>query len=344
MEHAMAAFIMPSGHLAPVGDSPRARLPAYSGLAASDPALRFVLTQGRHGAPPGSLVAFPASGYAAVRHPAPGGGVADSSYLLQVAAAHSLAHKHADDQSFIWCDRGTDLLVDAGRYGYARADPNRRYIESSSAHNVVEVDGRRQAKDQAHRGSALGRTGISKDVYFIETVRAEPPIERVRMLVLRPRSWLLVLDWLCDAEGRPHRFDQRFQLAPEVGVRSTPDGLYTDVAAIDDPLFAVSLVDGVGWDVARGRDAPDLLGWLSGQDGVMTATATATFTVDDVAQAWFATLFWFGRAAPRPDPATQLDPAGGRGTLAWHADGARHAVDFDRRGEGALTLAYDAVW
>ena len=41
-----------------------------------------------------------------------------ASYLAQQAGFHSRTHKQADDLSFIWYDRGTEILIDAGRYGY----------------------------------------------------------------------------------------------------------------------------------------------------------------------------------------------------------------------------------
>src|SRR4029078_11016651 len=70
-------------------------------------------------------------------------------------AFHSRVHKHADDLSLVWWDRGHEILVDAGRFGYigrlapddpARLEgffysaPERQFVESTRAHNTVQID------------------------------------------------------------------------------------------------------------------------------------------------------------------------------------------------------------
>src|SRR5690606_14844638 len=106
-------------------------------------------------------------GYFVVRNPStslPDNPHKDNN-LTQSTAFHSRTHKHADHLTFLWHDRGSDLIVDAGRYGYIGktdqgtdlwlkgnwySDPMRIYCESTRAHNTLEFNGidypRRKAK------------------------------------------------------------------------------------------------------------------------------------------------------------------------------------------------------
>lgn len=52
----------------------------------------------------------------------------------------STTHKHADDTSFMLYSKGYEIFSDCGSYGYNKKAPERQYIISSKAHNVVLVD------------------------------------------------------------------------------------------------------------------------------------------------------------------------------------------------------------
>jgi Heparinase II/III-like protein len=65
-------------------------------------------------APQTGTALFAEGGYWFVRQHTPHG----ASYLAQTCAFHSRFHKQADSGSFVWHDRGSDILIDAGRYGY----------------------------------------------------------------------------------------------------------------------------------------------------------------------------------------------------------------------------------
>ena len=135
-----------------------------------------------------------------------------ASYLAQQAGFHSRTHKQADDLSFIWYDRGTEILIDAGRYGYLGktepgsdlwnkgfwySDPKRIYVESTRSHNTVEIDGMSfNRKDSPPYGSAIQRWGETEDgLLFVETHATQfETIGHTRLLVFDPGNWLLVYD------------------------------------------------------------------------------------------------------------------------------------------------------
>jgi hypothetical protein len=80
---------------------------------------------------------FAEAGYALVRSgwSTP---VEEASMLLVNGAHHSSMHKHADDLSFEWFERGRRIIVDAGKYTYSHNDW-RAYTDSARAHNSIDL-------------------------------------------------------------------------------------------------------------------------------------------------------------------------------------------------------------
>ena len=363
IQETMAWFVLPDGHLAMFGDTDRLRLSDVDWPHARSDALRFVLTEGREGQPPAEITrGFPASGYVVFRSEwlqaiddAPGG-----SYLAQTCAFHSRTHKHADDLSFIWYDRGHEILIDAGRYGYLGrtepgsdqwkdgfwyADPNRIHVESTRAHNTVEIDGRNLPRRGAEPyGSALMRWGDSAGIFYSEAgVRHWGSVCHRRLLLLRPTEWLLVFDWLLDEESDEHHFAQRFQFAPELEVEGAGNGgLVVTIPGEAEPLHVVSLVPVDLIPPVRGsREADRLEGWISRQDGEMLPAWASGFQAEGRPGQVFTTLFAFGDDLPRPlsDP-RQAGSEENRFRLRWTHEGRIHTIAFRRPTRGPLDLRY----
>ena len=180
MRESMAWMIMPSRKIVNFGDSDRIDFSRRRALLGGMDLLDHAITGGASGeATPQHLAAFPEAGLAVVKSDwADGEDFPEAAYLAQTGAFHSRVHKQADDLSFVWYDRGADILIDAGRYGYLGrtkkgselwnqgfwySDPKRVYVESTRAHNTVEIDGRSfDRKRSKPYGSALERwwTGI----------------------------------------------------------------------------------------------------------------------------------------------------------------------------------------
>lgn len=127
-ELALMWMIMPDGRVCPIGDSdPRSvRLNNPADVIYEDPQLAHVISAGSIGEPPPAAVqSYQDAGYVFARLPSrPGQPPEQWSYLAQIAGFHSRTHKHADHLSFVWFERGQEVLVDAGRYGYlGRTEP-----------------------------------------------------------------------------------------------------------------------------------------------------------------------------------------------------------------------------
>lgn len=179
-------FVKPNGRLVNFGDTDEAK--------ANLP--RTGVVQG--------VKAFPASGYAIARQL--------GSYLAQTLAYHSRTHKQADDLSFVWCEQGRDILIDAGRYGYRGktkagdplwkrgfwyGDPRRVFVESTHAHNTIEFNGESyDRRTEKPYGSALISAGQTEDglVYSLGEVDHAGQGRHRRLLVLSHGRWLLVVD------------------------------------------------------------------------------------------------------------------------------------------------------
>jgi hypothetical protein len=348
-EEALAWLVMPDRRIAQIGDSSDRTVRDEPFNLTENRALRFVVSAGTEGRPPEHrLQAYPESGWIVMRSGWAGGErFGEASYLAQIAAFHSRAHKHADDFSFVWFDRGRELLVDSGRYGYLGrldagselgrqgfmyADPNRVYVESTRAHNTVEIDGLSHPRRVPPYGSGLVAWGERDGVMHSECFATfHETVGHRRILVFRPGSWLVVIDALADRRGRRRSFSQRFHFAPELAPAGDGEGVRAPLSGRDESLWMVPLLAGVALDpVVRGREEPDMLGFVSREPFEMIPAATAAFQVDGRPAHVFATLLALGPEAPEPDAAAcRLDADGRRGVLSWRQGGAADSLALD---------------
>ena len=372
IQEALAWFVLPDGSLAMFGDTSRrvvasnatlamfqreASNEAASGSAAeAHPALRFALSNGKFGAPPPvTMRAFPRSGYVVMRDgwPAEHDDARHFSYLAQACAFHSRVHKHADDLSFVWYDRGTELLVDAGRYGYLGrtktgsklwkdghwySDPNRVFVESTRAHNTVEVDGRSHPRTGVEPyGSALEAWGEHGELRFSVAACAYRSVHHRRVLVLAPSRWLLVLDHLADEDKEEHDFAQWFQVSPHLDlVLEAPAAASFTGDFLEQPLHCLSLSKADPIPATRGQSDPEMLGWVSLEDRVMTPTYALGFRTRGAGTS-LATLWAFGDGQPDPIDGSFVatpDSAGWDAEATWEQDGRRERVLISSDGDG----------
>ncbi len=164
-EDVLGWFIQPNGELPQVGDSQAKQMRLDTLPHRAQPPISLCPLVARGTPNEHHLRVLPEAGYAIVRYPQPQGTDDQQApgYLLLSAGFHSRTHKHADDLTITWFDRGREILIDAGRFGYVDllpADsplrrqgyfygaPERQYVESTRAHNTVEADG----KDHVRRG------------------------------------------------------------------------------------------------------------------------------------------------------------------------------------------------
>ena len=362
MRKALAWMVTPGRQLLNIGDTDRRDLSPKRSLLGGSDLLDYAVSGGTSGkATSQRLAVFPEAGLAVVRSDWAGGeDFQEAAYLAQTAAFHSRVHKQADDLSIVWYDRGTDILIDAGRYGYLGrtkkgselwdqgfwySDPKRVYVESTRAHNTVEIDGRSfDRRGSKPYGSALERWGETEDgLYFIEThARQFRTIRHARLLVFEPHDWLLVFDWVWDNLKENHDYRQWFHFAPDLTV--TPSGRALTVSGddLDAELKVVSLLPSPSVSApVRGREEPTLLGWWSERGGHFEPVTSVNFHVGEAPSAVFATLFAFSDEAVCAHAGDQrVNTSGRRARFRWSTGQRTHTLSFDRPAEGDVSLDY----
>ena len=347
-------MISPSGALACFGDSDPRRMFNRSNIEflADERSLAETLRQ--TDATPIGVRLFLDPGYAFARLYAPqvDRTPANASYLAQIAAFHSRVHKHADHLSFIWYDQGRDILIDSGRYAYTErtlprselfeqgfwySDPKRIYVESTRAHNCVEIDGKSYPrKDVKPFGSALLYAGEQNGLAVTGCeVRHPGGVRHRRVLVMAPGRFLLTLDFLLDRRNH-HDYRQWFQFAPEWQLESGPDGVTAQAAALDDKqaagLRVFNLLDEnrMGRPV-RGQEEPHLQGWHSDAANSLIPSASLAVEAADRKIGRFATFIVLDDGATVNKEATRFNVTLRHGAVSW----------TDRHGSHVLVLTLD---
>lgn len=360
-QEALMWMIRPDGSLAPIGDTDVRPLPNDIEIARSRSylPLQSLLTKGAIGdSPPSGVKAYLESGYAFARIYDSGKGEPpeSASYLAQLSAYHSRVHKHADHFTFVWSEGPLNILTDPGHFGYLGrtirgdglyeqgfwySDPRRIYIESTRAHNCVEIDGRSYPRIGSHVfGSALkqgDRQG--RLVVFDSSVTLRPSLLHRRTLILLPREFLLVVDWLYDRTGKRHDFRQWFQLAPSwslVGEDNHYLGRKDDLQLhIVDVLASASQSE-----IYLGQQQP-LQGWTSSGSNTLSAAASFNFSIRNTNRASFATLLSL-RGLPIPSSRTRANASLSRAVLAWQFADKSVQIDLQRtRDELTVSMTED---
>lgn len=353
IENALAWFVTPEGTITNFGDSD-SRSMVYSAAGASrkwtTPLMRAVASNGAAGSGwPKGLKVFDESGYAIVRLPDPRASdeITRDSYLAQTAAFHSRTHKHCDDLSFIWHDRGQPLLIDAGRYGYIGktetgsdlwqeglwySDPMRMFMESTQAHNTLEFDGlNAQRKGVKPYGSALVQASEKHGVYCIETrCKQHLSIWHDRLLMFRPGQWLVVFDVYTDNLKAPHDVRQWFHLAPGHKAAAHPEGFDVALEGGGDLSVRRLIGDYDSGEVISGRKEDPIQGWFSDKErSVMTADAIS-FAQSGQASGVFATVLSLSSAKDMTIELGRSNVTGRKAQLGWSDGFGRHRISFER--------------
>ena len=337
MEDVLSWMITPALRLAALGDTdPKLMvrsIPFVSQL--SNASLQFQMSNGKLGLePPCGVKALAESGYVFARLQ----GGRGPAYLAQTAAFHSAVHKHADHLSFVWYDGGSDILVDSGRYAYLGrteagselfdqgfwySDPKRIYVESTRAHNCVELDDRSYPRRNVRRwGSALRYAGEQDGCLVTDCeVTHFRYVRHRRVLVMFPGRFLFVLDFLNDRTS-VHDYRQWFQFAPEWDVGTLKDGRGAVARHKGGASLAItSLIPDTGvMAPIRGQEAPRLQGWTSDTANSLIPCTSLSIEATNRQMARFATLFAFGEAVAVDWSATAFNSSLRKGVVQW-ADG-----------------------
>lgn len=360
IERAFAWFILPNGNIAAVGDTDPWTLSPDQNPAErfEDPRVRWALSEGGLGEPiPHGMKLFDEAGWFAVRKAdTPGQPVRNDSYLLQCAGFHSRTHKHADHGTFIWYDRGQELLVDAGRYlysektkpgseaykqGYWYSDPRRMYVESTRAHNCVEIDGQDyQRRGAKPFGSAFTSTGKTDGLFWSESeFRHFRFVRHIRRLFFSPGHFLIIFDGLSDTTKADHSFDQWFHFAPEFEVaESAADGFRMIHSITGSATTALPLLAGTAIGAKEhGAEDPCLQGWFSNAAGSLVPNWAIAMHAEGPAVT-FATLLCLADNPAANLARSRVNASGSKGQLLWSDDRGKHALSFERQLLGTLAV------
>lgn len=360
MQQALSWMIAPDFTLAPIGDTD----PVFAGESLGPPedlelkALAWQVSRGLEGSEPETGAAeYRTEGYAFGRLMAQGEkDPRRAAWLAQHCGFHSRTHKHADHGSFIWHDRGRAILIDPGRYDYgdrsapgsalAKAgnwysDPRRIYVESTRAHNCVEIDATDYPRANMEPfGSGLLHCSVQSGGVVTEAeFRHFDTIRHRRIVFMKPGAYLLVMDWLSDTKGKPHDFRQRFTFAPNWFPEAAPDGArVTDSLAPSSDLVVKSLFGELQPDpLTRGIVEPRLDGWTSPAQRRLVPTSTVGFSVSGASTALFATLFAFGREVSLTESAL-MSSGFTSGRASWRQDGQPQRFEFVRGTNRAIKV------
>src|SRR5690606_29787779 len=166
-------FVMPDERFALFGETIYSKSPKQSVAASA----------GKKG-----LAPLDSGGYGIVKH--------GDSYLAAVAAFHGARRKHLDELSFSWFDGGSRIIADSG-YFTRRKGSQHQYTVSSSAHNVLLVDGQELRLRGRPYGSAIKAMGEHEGWYALmgtNPLIRQKNIRQTRLWLYRPGEWLFVVD------------------------------------------------------------------------------------------------------------------------------------------------------
>ncbi len=309
-ERALSWFVKPDGRLVNFGDSDHRPVP---------PAVLEDLQPLREG-----MRAFSEGGYVAVR----AHGERGQTYLAQTLCFHSRTHKQADDMSLIWTDRGTDILIDAGRYAYGAktepqgelrrkgfwySDPTRLFVESTAAHNTIEIDGESHDRRRRPYGSALLAAGELGGVRYAMGRVRHGTVSHSRLWLLSPGQWLCLVDGLAQRSPQERDYRQWLHFSPAWTVTAQGDGFFAERQETGAALRVVPLGDPARAEGPHlGQIRPLRQGWWSPAANKIEPAPAVAFRRRG-AQAVIATLFAFddtgdvsGQVAMKPSLSGKL--------------------------------------
>ena len=270
-------MVNPSEEFVNIGDSAGTYSPGLSSTA------DFAASDGTSGEePPMAPVGFPEAGVAVLRSPWSEHPYQSHSFVYFMAAFHSTVHKHADHLTFEWNDLGVPIVVDSGKYSYD-AGPWRTFFMSTRSSNTVEIDGMDYSLSHSCEfGSALrdwGSTPSGLQYVAGSLEHCGLDVSHGRVIVLRPHRWLLVTDWL-DGKTTPHVYRQWFGFHESAELQSLDAQSLVMRLGNGEELYVQAVGGATSIEHARGREEPDIQGWISHDYQERTPRESVAFVAD----------------------------------------------------------------
>ena len=311
----------PNGEYALVGDSEGQ---ADTGL---DPCLDYALTSGREGEkPPDAPVCFRQSGLAVMRDPWTVMPSSSHSYVYLSAAYFGLRHKHSDDLTYEWSNRGAPVILDSGKYIYDET-PWRDFFRATRASNTIELDG----KDYERHGKEVGRSRVVAALktpsgiqgLFAHAEHRSWPATQHRGVIMRPGAWLLVLDRVRAQKSTTatqwHGLHERFEADGDNAFVCRESG---------EKLWTLDLTGKAAFARVRGARQPREQGWISHAYQTKVPRWSLGWTQQG-SDLWFATLFAFSRPIRGGFEPAERDEGSCRVSIRTEECVERLAVNFE---------------
>lgn len=297
---AAAWFAMPNGMILPFGDTPN--IPS-----AERTNFKLYTNKSKVVSPPG-IKYFASGGLALHSHHSDKKGA--TGYLAFNGAFHSRQHKHADDFNIQLFSNGESILSDPGTFTYQYDLPNRMYIESTRAHNCLEIDGLNYSRfRQDAFGNCIQSVDVMGDFVLINAevirkrlVSSSIPNNQVKMsdavdveithrrkIIYLPDNFMLVVDVMDSAQS--HTYRQWFQINPELLLKDdeTEFFLTNSNGRTVARIIPLSPPEGIT-EIHSGVTVPRMQGWTS-VDGHSLEKSTSLCVKSDGKKAVLATLF-----------------------------------------------------
>ena len=181
------------------------------------------------------------------------------TYALFKCNAFAYAHAHPDALSFILYGRGRDWLVDAGMFSYEDQAPQRQFVRSARAHNLVLVD----EQDFRFGEVELVDFGRTERGDFVTVRHHLPQATHTRTITFIWPETIEIHDVLSATDNEPHTYTQLFHAAPDLLVMVDSDRV-ARLTAADGTTCVIEQIGSAGdWQVITGQTEPYWQGWYS---------------------------------------------------------------------------------
>lgn len=237
------------------------------------------LENGRPGPPSGLKVFHDGGLVISSKHDIEGN---PSEYLAIMGSFFSRQHKHCDDMGFQFYHDGKAIMCDAGTFTYQYNQKERIFIESTRAHNCLEIDGYDYSRFNADVfGSCIdyavdvgGCLFVEGSVQRTRLVPTHLPYNKVknedcekcnikqkRIIFYLPERFLIIIDEVVSKKDR--KYTQWFNLSPKVRA-----DLRSGNIIISDSQEVRCVARKMNPDVVKGfivseQTSPRLQGWTS---------------------------------------------------------------------------------
>jgi len=216
----------------------------------------------------GKYVSAQVDGYAVIRSDS-SVKLDESSFLFFQGSFYSQTHKHCDDLSFILKEKGMDILIDSGKYGYQQ-DKYRKYFLSTRAHNTIEVDGKSTSRNSKNSyGSAILGQPVYVDGFWLIRAKVDHEVNQYiheRVIIYKPGKDLYVLDKLTNtSKFKSREISQWWHFDTDIGLTVSNDKV---IAQNDNnkniKITSISSIGNVIYNKYKGYESGNILiGWVS---------------------------------------------------------------------------------